>query len=51
MCQLLQSNACIENAYTYSSKHCNVPWRRGLVVQSKPATEKTGALGREIKSC
>jgi hypothetical protein len=29
----------------------NVPWRRGLVVSSPPATEKTGAMDREIESC
>jgi hypothetical protein len=26
------------------------PWRRGLVVSSPPATEETGAMGREIES-
>jgi hypothetical protein len=26
------------------------PWRRGLVVSSPPATEETGAMGREIGS-
>jgi hypothetical protein len=28
-----------------------LPWRRGLVVSSPPATEEIGALGREIESC
>jgi hypothetical protein len=28
----------------------NLPWRRGLGVSSPPATEETGAMGREIKS-
>jgi hypothetical protein len=27
-----------------------MPWRRGLVVSSPPATEETGAMGREIES-
>jgi hypothetical protein len=26
------------------------PWRRGLVVLYPPATEETGAMGREIES-
>jgi hypothetical protein len=26
------------------------PWWRGLAVSSPPATEETGAMGREIKS-
>jgi hypothetical protein len=28
----------------------NLPWRSGLVVLSPPATEETGAMGREIES-
>jgi hypothetical protein len=27
-----------------------MPWRRGLVVSSRPATEQIGAMGREIES-
>jgi hypothetical protein len=27
-----------------------LPWRRGLVISSPPATEETGAVGREIES-
>jgi hypothetical protein len=27
-----------------------LPWRSGLVVSSPPATEETGAMGREIES-
>jgi hypothetical protein len=27
-----------------------LPWRLGLVVSSPPATEETGAMGREIES-
>jgi hypothetical protein len=27
-----------------------MPWRRGHVVSSPPATEETGAMGREIES-
>jgi hypothetical protein len=27
-----------------------MPWRRGLVILSPPATEETEAMGREIKT-
>jgi hypothetical protein len=27
-----------------------LPWRRGLVISSLPATVETGAMGREIES-
>jgi hypothetical protein len=27
-----------------------LPWRRGLVVSSPPATEETGDMGREVDS-
>jgi hypothetical protein len=28
----------------------NVPWRRGLLVLSPPATEESEAMGRDIES-
>jgi hypothetical protein len=33
-------------------QHLNgLPWRRGLVVSSLPATKETEAMNREIESC
>jgi hypothetical protein len=31
-------------------KNPYMPWRRGLVVSSPPATEETGAMGRGVES-
>jgi hypothetical protein len=34
----------------HSKELRGMPWRRGLVVSSPPATEEIGAMGREIES-
>jgi hypothetical protein len=34
-----------------SQQQSLLPWRRGLQVYTPPATEKIGAMGREIESC
>jgi hypothetical protein len=40
-----------QNIYEVRNKNImKSPWQRGLVVSCPPATEETGAMGREIES-
>jgi hypothetical protein len=50
LASILVVQTTLRNVSGNDNMYQKLPWRRGLVASSPPASEKTGAMGRVIES-